>query len=329
MGYSVGLLRAGGWGGLAAWVGFTLPSAVAMVCFALGARTLTGAAGEGLVHGLTLVAVPIVGQAVIGMGRTLCPDLRRALIAVVSALIALAAPGSIAQLLTIAFGAAAGAYLCRGSVPTAPWTVTSPVSQRAGLAALTMFFALLLALPVARAISHSSLVALADAFYRSGALVFGGGHVVLPLLREALVSPGWVDERAFLAGYGAAQALPGPLFSVAGYLGAVALPAAHGWAGAALGLVSIFVPGLLLVTGALPFWSRFRSHPRAEATLRGVNAAVVGVLGAALYDPVWTNSVRSAADIGIVLVGFALLMVWRAPPLLVCAVCALGGLLLR
>ncbi len=203
-----------------------------------------------------------------------------------------------------------------------------PVSRRAGLVALTAFLVLLIGLPVLQSMQSSPGIALFDAFYRSGALVFGGGHVVLPLLREAFVAPGWVSDDVFLAGYGAAQAVPGPLFTFTAYLGAVVKPQPHGVAGAALGLIGIFLPGFLILLGALPFWDSFRTRAEAQAAMRGVNAAVVGLLGAALYDPLWTSSVKSPGDFGVALVGFVLLSVWRAPPLLVVVVSALAGIAL-
>lgn len=203
-----------------------------------------------------------------------------------------------------------------------------PVGRATGLAALTLFFVLLLGLPILQSIEATPGVALFDAFYRSGALVFGGGHVVLPLLREAFVGPGWISDDTFLAGYGAAQAVPGPLFTFAAYLGAVVKPSPHGVAGAALGLIGIFLPGILILLGALPFWETFRKRAGAQAVMRGINAAVVGLLGAALYNPVWTSSVKTPGDFGVALVGFVLLTVWRAPPLLVVIVGGLGGIAL-
>ena len=203
-----------------------------------------------------------------------------------------------------------------------------PVSRATGLAALTLFFVLLLGLPLVQGIEAAPGIALFDAFYRSGALVFGGGHVVLPLLRQAFVGPGWISDDTFLAGYGAAQAVPGPLFTFAAYLGTVVKPSPHGIAGAALGLIGIFLPGILILLGTLPFWDTFRKRAGAQAVMRGINAAVVGLLGAALYNPVWTSSVKTPGDFGIALVGFVLLTVWRAPPLLVVIVGALGGIVL-
>jgi chromate transporter len=325
VGFSVGLLRAGYLGALAAWTGFTLPSAIALVLFAYGAGDLTGTIGAGLLHGLRLVAVAIVAQAIWGMARTLCPDRERATIAVIAALIILFSSSSAAQIGAIVLGGVAGLWLCRGAPAAASKPMLMPVSGTAGLAALAVFFILLGGLPILLNVTDSSGIALFDAFYRSGALVFGGGHVVLPLLREAFVEPGWVSDDAFLAGYGAAQAVPGPLFTFSAYLGAVVSPNPHGIAGAALGLIGIFLPGMLILLGTLPFWDGFRKREGAQAAMRGVNAAVVGLLGAALYNPLWLTSVKTPGDFGLALVGFILLTVWRAPPLLAVVTCAIGG----
>lgn len=328
VGFAIGLMRAGLTGGLAAWTGFTLPSAVVLVLFAYGADLLGGSAGGGLIHGLKLVAVAIVAQAVWGMARTLCPDRERASIAVAAALVVLFDSSPVAQIAAIVLGALAGLWLCRAAPPAATGHVAIPVSRTAGLAALGAFLFLLAGLPVLRIVTGSEAAALLDAFYRSGALVFGGGHVVLPLLREAFVAPGWVSDDAFLAGYGAAQAVPGPLFTFAAYLGAVVSPSPHGLAGAALGLIAIFLPGILILLGCLPLWDSFRTRAEAQAIMRGINAAVVGLLGAALYNPVWTSSVRAPQDFAIAVVGFVLLTVWRAPPLVVVALGAIGGIAL-
>src|SRR6516165_4060281 len=331
VGFSVGLMRAGYLGAAAAWMGFTLPSAILLVLIAYGAGSLHGAIGTGLLHGLKLVAVAVVGQAVWGMARTLCPDRERASIAAIAALIILFSGTSIAQIGAIVFGAAAGLWLCRNGQPSEAGEadhVVVPVSRGGGIAALSVCFGLLAGVAFLRNLGAGSGVAVFDAFYRSGALVFGGGHVVLPLLREAFVTPGWVSDDAFLAGYGAAQAVPGPLFTFAAYLGAVANPSAHGVPGAALGLIGIFLPGILVLLGTLPFWDALRRKTFAQAMMRGVNAAVVGLLGAALYNPVWTSSVRQPGDFGLALVGFVLLIAWRAPPLVVVIVSAIGGALL-
>ena len=273
-GFGVGLLRGGLPGGLAAWAGFTLPSAILMVLFAYGAGSLAESApGAGLLHGLKLVAVAIVAQAVMGMARTLCPDRTRASIATVALIATLVAPWSIAQLAVIVAGGCAGLLMCNASVGAVSDVPLIPVSRRAGLACLAAYFALL---AVAFLPTPPGAGALFDAFYRSGALVFGGGHVVLPLLRNAVAAPGWVPDGVFLAGYGAAQALPGPLFTFAAFLGAVASIPPHGIAGAALALIAIFIPGLLCLVGTLPFWSALSADPRARAAMLGTNAAVVG-----------------------------------------------------
>ena len=327
VGFSIGLMRAGYLGGLAAWAGFTLPSAIALVLFAYGATLLSGPVGVGLIHGLKLVAVAIVAQAVWGMARVLCPDRERASIAVAAALIILLFSTSpVAQVAAIALGGVAGLWLCRAELPPATGHIAVPVSRTTGFLALAVFFLLLAGLPVLRGLGLWPGAALFEAFYRSGALVFGGGHVVLPLLREAFVTPGWISDDAFLAGYGAAQAIPGPLFSFAAYLGAVVRPSPHGLFGAALGLIGIFLPGLLILMGTLPFWDALRKRASARAVMRGVNAAVVGLLGAALYNPVWTSSVKLPGDFAIALVGFVILTVWRAPPIIVVLIGALGGI---
>jgi chromate transporter len=329
VGFSIGLMRAGYRGGLAAWTGFTLPSAVALVLFASGASVLAGTRGVALLHGLKLVAVAIVAQAVWGMARTLCPDLKRALIAIGAALLLLFVGSPLAQLAVIVLGGALGLRFCRAisAVPT-EGNLPALVSRRAGLVALALYLMLLAGLPLLSSLGVSQGIALFDAFYRSGALVFGGGHVVLPLLREAVVAPGWVTDDAFLAGYGAAQAIPGPLFAFAAYLGMVVSPSPHGLPGALLGLIGLFLPGVLILTGVLPFWDTFRQRADARAVMAGINAAVVGLLGAALYSPVWTSSVRTAGDFALALLGFLLLTVGRAPPLLVVILTALGALAL-
>ena len=323
VGFSLGLIRAGYWGGLAAWTGFTLPSAVLLTAFAYGAGELAGPIGQGVIHGLKLVAVAIVAQAVWGMARSFCPDRQRASIAGIAALLILLSNSPATQIGMILLGGIAGAWLCRAAVPASPRTFGTAVSRRVGTAALTIFCLLLMALPALARVSQG--VAHFDAFYRSGALVFGGGHVVLPLLSKAFVTPGWVSEDAFLAGYGAAQAVPGPLFTFAAYLGAVVTPGPRGIAGAALGLIGIFLPGILVLLGALPFWDAFRQRAGAQAIMLGVNAAVVGLLGAALYSPLWTSSVKSAGDFAIALLGFVLLTAWRTPPWVIVILGALGG----
>jgi chromate transporter len=331
VGFSIGLMRAGYLGGLAAWTGFTLPSAIALVLFAYGVHALAGPVGMGLLHGLKLAAVAIVAQAVFGMSRTLCPDRRRASIAALAMVLILYSSSPLAQIGAILFGGVAGLLVCRRPALFSTASRPIPVSRRVGVASLTTFFLLLVGLPVLlRFDSHPGLpgLVLFDAFYRSGALVFGGGHVVLPLLRDAFVTPGWVSDSTFLAGYGATQAVPGPLFTFAAYLGAVVGPTPHGVAGAALGLIGIFLPGILVLVGTLPFWDTLRSRAGAQAAVRGINAAVVGLLGAALYSPVWTSSINTAEDLSVALVGFVLLTAWRTRPLWVVIIGALAGIAL-
>ena len=307
-------MRAGYLGGLAAWAGFTLPSAVAMTLFAYGEGALRGRAGDGLVHGLKLVAVPVVGLALLGMARSLAPDRPRATIAAFSLILLSCAPAAWAQIAVIVIGAVAGLVVCRNTGEPDAALAETPISRPMGVIFAGLFLALL-------ALSFAPVrlggAALAAAFYRSGALVFGGGHVVLPLLHAAAVDPGWVSDNAFLAGYGAAQAMPGPLFAFAAYLGAVAGVGPGGIAGAALALVAIFAPGLLLVMAALVLWPDLRARANARAAMAGVNAAVVGLLASAFYDPVWTSAIKGATDFAIAAAGFVALIVWRAPPLLV------------
>jgi chromate transporter len=318
-GFAIGLMRAGYLGGVAAWAGFTLPSAIAMTLVAYGERALKGPAGDGLIHGLKLVAAAIVAQAVLWMAQTLTPDRPRATIAVLSLILMAFAPAGWAQIAVLLLGALAGLVICREAADIAVADVEARITGLAALAFAGLFFALL-ALSFVPALPGAA--ALAAAFYRSGALVFGGGHVVLPLLRTAVVDLGWVSDGAFLAGYGAAQAMPGPLFTFAAYLGAVAGVPPGGVAGAALALVAIFAPGLLLLMAVLPFWNGLRRRVSARAAMAGVNAAVVGLLASALYDPVWTGAVRGPADFAIAAAGFVALTVWRAPPLAVVAATA-------
>lgn len=322
-GFAIGLMRGGYLGGLAAWVGFTLPSAVLLLLFAFGAgRIADSPLGAGMLHGLKLVAVAIVAQAVLGMARSLCPDRARASIAVLAIILMLLVPGSVGQVGAIVLGGVAGLMVCRGGGEAVADSFAMPVSRRVGAACLGLLALLLAAsfVPV-----RDGVFALFGAFYRSGALVFGGGHVVLPLLRDAVVAPGWVSDNAFLAGYGAAQAVPGPLFTFAAYLGAEANAAPGRIVGATIALVAIFLPGLLALMGTLPFWHALRARPGAQAAMRGINAAVVGLLGTALYNPVWTSAVLGADDFAIAVTGFVLLVVWRAPPLLVVALSAAVG----
>ena len=324
LGFSLGLLRAGFWGGLAAWLGFTLPSAGLLIAFAYGAGALGETMlGQGLLHGLKLVAVAIIAQAVWGMARTLCPDRTRASIGTAAAALALIAPSSLGQISAIALGAALGLTFCRDLVQSAAHPLHFRVSRTTGFVALTAFFGLL---ALSFAPYPDGLAAMCGAYYRSGALVFGGGHVVLPLLSEAVVTPGWVGRETFLAGYGAAQAVPGPLFTFAAFLGAVSKPPFGGALGGTLALIAIFLPGLLLQLGALPFWGALQKRADTQAAMRGINAAVVGILGAALYTPVSTSAITGPIDFAIALTGMVLLIAWRVPPVVIVALTALAGM---
>lgn len=327
VGFSLGILRGNGLlGGLAAWFAFTLPSAFILFAFAMSAAAFTGPAAEGFLHGLKLVAVAVVAQAIWGMARTLTPDRARAAIALAAIAIVVFFSGSFAQIAAIALGACAGLWLCRGEAAPISGHLNFPVTRLGGVIALSLFAALLLIPPAIVPTTGSQGLALFDAFYRSGALVFGGGHVVLPLLQAQVVAPGWVSNETFLAGYGLAQAVPGPLFTFAAYLGAVTGPQPNDLAGAAIALVALLLPGMLLVYGMLPFWDAFRTRAAAQAAMRGANAAVVGILGAALYSPVWTSAVLTPHDFAIALGGFLLLTVWKVPPWIVVVLLAGAGL---
>ena len=328
VGFALGLLRAGPLGAIAAWTAFTLPSAILLVGFAYGASLVDGVVGAGVLDGLKIVAVAIVAQAVWGMARTLAPDARRASIAAAGAIVMLFASGWIGPVGAIAIGAVAGLVLCRSAHEGLSDAPALPVTRRAGAVSLAVLGLLLVALPVAAATTGIRMLEVADAFFRAGALVFGGGHVVLPLLQAEVVTGGWVSSEEFLAGYGAAQAVPGPLFTFAAYLGALASPGAMGLLTAAVALVAVFAPGLLLMVGVLPFWNTFRQHAAAQALLRGANAAVVGILAAALYDPLFTTAIVDDTSFALALVCFVLLMAWRVPTWAVVLVAAVGGALL-
>ncbi len=328
VGMAIGLSRAGYAGALAAWIGFTLPSAIAMVLFAYGVATLGDVSGVGWIHGLKVAAVAVVAQAVLGMMRTLAPDRERATLAVVAAAIVVAVPSAFGQIGAIAVGAIIGLWLLRTSAPVDHVSLPLKVGRVAGATFLVLFFVLLVGLPLLAAALPSQALNVFNAFYRAGSLVFGGGHVVLPLLQASVVPQGWVSNDVFLAGYGAAQAVPGPLFTFAAYLGAAFTSSPNGWVGAALCLAAIFVPSFLLVAGALPFWEDLRRTPAAQAALRGVNAAVVGLLLAALYNPVWTAGILSAGDFVLAAAAFLLLVMWQTPPWLVVVLSAVGGAVL-
>ena len=331
VGIAVGIFRAGLLGGLMAWLGFTLPSALALVAFAYGLQTL-GGTEAGWLHGLKVVAVAVVAQAVWGMAQTLTPDRPRVTLAVLAAIATLAWPTGLGQVLIIA---AAGLIYHRMTLtgvqglPTTPGQTPVqmhvPISRRLAIGAWVLFVGLLVGLPLLRYLTPSQPLAVFDSFFRVGSLVFGGGHVVLPLIQAEVVPPGWITNEQFIAGYGAAQAVPGPLFTFAAYLGAVMHPWPNGWVGAALALGAIFLPSFLLIVGGLPLWNRLRAQANVQAVLRGINAAVVGLLVAALYQPVWTSAIHAPADFALGLADFVLLAFWKWPPWLVVVLSALGG----
>jgi chromate transporter len=313
VGIGLGLMRGGMRGAVAAWLGFTLPSALAMTAFALLLGHTASLANGTWLHGLKLVAVAVVAQALWGMGKSLCPDRERASLAVAAAVLAAMAPGVGGQLAVIALGAAVGRWLLRAPAFAVPAPLQVPLRHRSGVALLAAFGALLLGLPLLASTLHQPLLALFAGMYQSGALVFGGGHVVLPLLQAQIVPQG-MDNATFVAGYGAAQAVPGPLFTFAAFLGAAAHLGPGGWMGAGVALVGIFLPGFLLVTGALPLWASLRHHPALRSAMLGINAAVVGLLLAAFYDPVWTAAIHTPRDFAMALAALLLLQVWRVPP---------------
>lgn len=327
VGMAIGLGRAGWLGLLAAWTGFTLPSALLLMAFAYGIARFGALADSGAVHGLKVAAVAVVAQAVWGMGRSLCPDRLRAAFAILAALLTLTLPSAMGQVCAIALGGLLGWRYVKRLPPAPSEDFSFGVTRATGVIALSLFVLLLLGLPLLAVALHSPMVSLASGFYRAGALVFGGGHVVLPLLQAETVAPGWVTPDSFLAGYGLTQAVPGPLFTFSAYLGAVSGPAPHGVAGAAIALAGIFLPGLLLVYGTLPFWDALRRRPFAQAAMRGANAAVVGILAMALYNPVWISAVLTPRDFALAAAGFALLMLWKLPPwVIVLLLGAAGGM---
>jgi chromate transporter len=328
VGLAIGMTRGGLLGALAAWLGFTLPSALALVVFALGLKAWGAAVPAGALHGLKVVAVAVVAQAVWSMARKLCADVPRALMSLLAAAGVLLWPTSFVQLAVLVVAAAVGVLLFEPAPIAADDELPLSIGRRAGGAMLALFLALLVGGPALLDLWPSHALAVANAFYRTGSLVFGGGHVVLPMLQTAVVAPGWVPNDAFLAGYGLTQAMPGPLFTFSAFLGAAMQGPLTAWAGAALCLVAIFLPSFLLVFGALPFWAGLRTNRRVQAALAGVNAAVVGLLLAALYRPVWTSAVTGFGDLVFVLLALAALMAWRLPPWLVVAGCAAAGWLI-
>jgi len=328
VGISIGIARAHLLGGVAAWLGFTTPSAIALIAFAYGMGASASAADAGWLHGLKVVAVAVVAQAVWGMARSLCPDRERATLAILASIATLAWPNAIAQLSSIALGGIIGLALLPSTASASTSHIRFPIGKKTGIAAWFIFFALLIGLPLLRQIHPSHAGEVFDSFYRVGSLVFGGGHVVLPLLQSEVVGPGWVTNEQFVAGYGAAQAVPGPLFTFSAYLGTVMSSEPNGWPGGLLTLIAIFLPSFFLVTGALPFWDLLRSKPAFQSALKGINAAVVGLLLTALYKPVWISAIHAPADFGLGLIAFGLLMFWKVPPWLVVVLTAVGGELL-
>lgn len=328
VGIAVGITRAGLLGGLAAWLGFTLPSALALIAFGYGVQHFT-IVNAGWIHGLLIVAVAVVAQAVWGMARQFCPDRKRQTMAVLATIVMLAWQTGLAQVLLIVVAGLVGWRLIDSGATDQSGPMREPIPRRLGIVALSLFFVLLLGLPILRQLIGNYTLALFTSFYRVGSLVFGGGHVVLPLLQSAVVPPGWVSNTQFVAGYGAAQAVPGPLFTFSAYLGTVAGPSPHGWIGGLIALVGIFLPAFLLVIGVMPFWNAIRVRPGFQSALRGVNAAVVGLLLAALYNPVWTTAIKNRADFGLAVVAYGLLALWKLPPWIVVIVGAIGGALIQ
>jgi chromate transporter len=328
VGISIGMLRAGLTGGFAAWFGFTMPSALALIAFAYGVAWFGDLAHDAWLQGLRIVAVAVVGNAVWAMARSLCPDKERATIAIVAAIVALTLPSAIGQVGAIAAGGIIGWIWLTAEPRGTEQPIAMALPRSLSIAALVLFFVLLGGLPLLRAITPSQAIAVFDAFYRAGSLSFGGGHVVLPLLQAEVVPPGWVSNDAFLAGYGAAQAVPGPLFTFSAYLGTVMQSAPNGWLGGLFCLVAIFLPSPLMLIGALPYWDLLRRQKTVRAGLYGINAAVVGLLLAALYNPVWTSAIYTPRDYAIGIVAFLLLAVWAVPPWLVVILGALATALL-
>lgn len=327
VGMGVGIAKAGIGGALAAWLGFTIPSAILMLAFAYGLVEVGDALGTGWLQGLKVMAVAVVAQAVWQMAGALCPDRTRRGFAIVAAVLVLVTQGPLGHVAAICLGAILGCMFISNGASAPPTTLSIPIRKRVGLSVLAVFFLLLAGLPVAAAIFGSHPIAVLDSFFRAGSLVFGGGHVLLPLLQAHVVPPGWVDADTFLAGYGAAQALPGPLFSISAFLGAVTTPGG-GVALALLCLLGIFLPSFLLLVGVMPFWNVLRARPGVQSALMGVNAAVVGLLAAVLYDPVWTGTIHGPRDFVLLLMAFGALAVFKLPPWMVAVPAAVLGAVL-
>lgn len=323
VGMGIGAMRGGITGAIAAWVGFTLPSMLLLIMFALAVGSFH-LESSGLIYSLKIVAVAIVAHAVLGMARSLTPDRNRATIAVFTAGVILLAQSAVVQVALILVAAFAGALMFKNAEGSGGMGINIPVKRWISVLCIILFFGLLILLPVLRQFAPYPGVELLDSFYRAGSLVFGGGHVVLPLLEREVVSVGWVSKEMFLAGYGAAQAVPGPLFTFASYLGAVI----GGWPIALLTTVAVFLPSFLLVIGILPFWQIFRSNPKVQGSLMGVNAAVVGLLLAALYDPIWTSSIHRPVDFTLAAVLYCQLEYWKLPSWVVVLTGVAGGSLI-
>ena len=328
VGIAIGLSRAGYTGALAAWTGFTLPSAIVLMLFAIGISSYGDIVPLGVLHGLKVAAVAVVAQAVWGMGKNLCTDVARISIMALAACFVLLVPSALAQVSVIAIAAIIGLLWFKPEKVMAHDPLPITVRRRTGLVWLFLFFSLLIGLPLLTALYPSQTLSMVDTFFRAGSLVFGGGHVVLPLLQAEIVPAGWISNDTFLAGYGATQAVPGPLFTFAAFLGSSMNQAPSGWLGGMICLLAIFAPSFLLVMGALPFWESLRQNLRTRAALSGINAAVVGLLLAALYQPVWTSAIIEAKDFGLALVALIALMFWKVPAWLVVIGCGAAGWLL-
>ncbi|MDH3286790.1 MAG: chromate transporter [Betaproteobacteria bacterium] len=328
IGMALGISQRGLQGALAAWLGFTMPSALALIGFAYGFTAFGIASDAGWLHGLKIVAVAVIAQAIWGMGKNLCPDRSRATLAIVATLIVFLWPTAWGQIFAILIGGIIGWRYFEPVALHSPENVKFPLSKTVAVVAWVLFFGLLFGLPSLATVVENNTLSIFDSFYRTGSLVFGGGHVVLPLLHNEVVPPGWVRDDVFLAGYGAAQAVPGPLFTFAAYLGTINAVEPKGFTGGMLALVAIFLPSFLLVAGALPYWDALRQKKHVQSALRGVNAAVVGLLLAALYNPVWTTSIQDTGDMALALIAFGLLMFWKLSPVYVVAVTAVGGAVL-
>ena len=328
VGIAIGLSQAGYTGALAAWTGFTLPSAIVLILFALGISSYGDIIPLGVLHGLKVAAVAVVAQAVWGMGKNLCTDVARISIMALAACFVLLVLSALAQVSVIAIAAIIGLLWFQPEKVIAHDPLPITIKRPAAIFWLFLFFALLICLPLLTALYPSQTLSMVDTFFRAGSLVFGGGHVVLPLLQAEIVPAGWMSNDTFLAGYGATQAVPGPLFTFAAFLGSSMNQAPNGWLGGMIGLLAIFAPSFLLVIGVLPFWERLRQNLRTRAALSGVNAAVVGLLLAALYQPVWTSAIVEAKDFGLALLALVALIFWKLPAWLVVIGCGAAGWLL-